>query len=65
MDSPKTKLLLKVTEAAELLSIARSKAYQMVQDGQLPSVRIGTSLRVPAAELNDYVAKLIRENAAQ
>ena len=62
MDTSK-KLLLRVVEVAELLSIARSKAYAMVQAGELPSVRLGKSIRVPAKALNDYVARLVEEGA--
>lgn len=45
------KLLLRVSEAADLLSVARSKAYAMVQAGEIPSVRLGKSVRVPRAAL--------------
>ena len=58
-----SKLLFRVVEVAELLSIARSKAYAMVQAGELPSVRIGKSLRVPAKALDEYVARLVEEGA--
>lgn len=64
MDST-SKLLLRVTEAAEQLSIARSKAYAMVQRGELPSVRLGKSVRVPQNALSDYVARLVSEAAAK
>lgn len=57
----KKRLLLRVADAAEMLSIARSKAYAMVQAGDLPSVRIGASVRVPAGAVEEYVARLVRE----
>ena len=54
------RILLKVSEVSEILSIGKSKAYQMVQQGQIPSVRIGTSklLRVPAEGLRKWAADL-------
>jgi excisionase family DNA binding protein len=52
------KLLLRVHEAAEILSIARSKAYAMVHAGELPSVKLGKSIRVPAASLKQFVEGL-------
>ena len=61
MQDTKPKLLLRVSEAAELLSVARSKAYVMVQSGELPSVRLGKSLRVPAAALTAFVERLTQE----
>ena len=60
MDSKQNtdKLLLKVTEAADMLSIARSKAYVLVQTGELPSVRLGNSIRIPSQKLREYVDQL-------
>ncbi len=60
----KPKLLLRVSEVAEQLSVARSKAYVMVQTGELPSVKLGKSIRVPAAAVSDYVQRLIAQAAA-
>lgn len=39
--------ILTVEEAAKFLRIGRSAAYEAVRRGDLPSVRIGRSLRVP------------------
>jgi excisionase family DNA binding protein len=49
------KFLLRPSEAAELLSISRSKAYELIAAGVLPSVRIGSSVRVPAARLQAWI----------
>jgi excisionase family DNA binding protein len=49
------KLLLRPTEAAELLGIGRSKIYSLLADGELPGVRVGRSIRVPAAALHRWV----------
>ncbi len=37
---------LKVPEVAEVLRIARSRAYELVADGEIPAVKIGRSVRV-------------------
>jgi excisionase family DNA binding protein len=42
-----TPAFLKVEEAAALLRISRSSAYEAVQRGELPTVRFGRRLRVP------------------
>ena len=55
MKDTQEKLLLRVSEAAEMLSVARSKAYLMVQTGELPKVVVGRSIRVPAAALRAWV----------
>ena len=46
---------LKVPEVAEMLQIARSRAYELVGSGEIPSVRIGRSLRVSRKELERWL----------
>jgi len=45
------RLVFTVEEAAQLLGISRSFAYEAVQDGQIPSMRIGRRILVPKAAL--------------
>lgn len=52
------KLLLTPEEAAEVLSLGRTKVYQLIGDGTLRSVRIGKCRRIPAAALADLVEQL-------
>jgi len=49
------KLLLRPAEAAELLSISRSKTYELIATGVLPSVRVGGSVRVPVVQLRAWI----------
>jgi excisionase family DNA binding protein len=44
-------LVLTVEEAAEVLRIGRSACYEGVRRGEIPSVRIGRTLRVPRQAL--------------
>lgn len=53
-----TKLLLTVTEAASRLSLGRSKTYELVRAGVIPSVRITGSRRIKVSDLLLYVAAL-------
>jgi excisionase family DNA binding protein len=47
---------LRVPEVAEELSIPRSRAYELIQRGELPAVRIGErSIRVNRAELERFL----------
>jgi excisionase family DNA binding protein len=46
---------LKVPEVATVLRIARSRAYELVADGKIPSVRIGCSIRVNRRELDRWL----------
>jgi excisionase family DNA binding protein len=54
-------LLLSPTEAAAHLSIGRSKVYELMRLGQLRSVKIGASRRIPQAALADFIATLVKE----
>lgn len=54
------KLLLRPEEAAEVLSIGRSKVYELMGAGVLASVRIGSSRRIPVDALCEFVQELRR-----
>jgi excisionase family DNA binding protein len=56
--------LLRVEEAAEWLGLSRTKAYQLVYRGTLPSVTIGRSRRVPVVELHAFVQRLMETGGA-
>ena len=50
------KVWLRVPEAAELLGLPRTRAYELIQRGELPAVRIGErSIRVNRAELERFL----------
>lgn len=51
--------LLKPLEVASLLRISRSFAYQLLQTGEIPVVRIGTACRVRQQDLDAYIQKNI------
>ena len=55
MAAPDLPLLLRVTEVARTLGIARSLAYEMARDGRLPAVRIGKAVRVPRRRLEAWI----------
>jgi excisionase family DNA binding protein len=50
------RLLLRPREVADLIGISRSTAYELINSGQIPSLRIGGMLRVPAAGLEEMIA---------
>lgn len=45
--------LLRVEEAAAILAVSRTRAYALVQAGMIPSVRLGSSLRIPVRQLRE------------
>ena len=51
VDMDEKREFLKVPEVAEVLRIARSRAYELVAEGEIPSIRIGRSVRVSREEL--------------
>jgi excisionase family DNA binding protein len=50
-------LLVRVEEAARLLSLSRSTIYEMLDRGELPSVRCGAARRIPLAALRAWVER--------
>ena len=52
------KLLLTPIEAAEALSISRSKLYELLASGHVQSVRIDACRRIPVSALQAYIASL-------
>ncbi len=48
-------LVVSVEEAARQLGISRSLAYELVQRGVVPSIRLGRRLVVPRQKLLDLV----------
>jgi excisionase family DNA binding protein len=57
------KLLMTVDEAASMLGIARSHLYQLLQNAQVASVKIGRSRRIPVAALERFVQRRLDEDA--
>jgi excisionase family DNA binding protein len=52
---------LKVPEAAELLGLPKTRAYELIQRGELPAVRIGErSIRVNRQELERFLLETRR-----
>ena len=49
------KFLLKPSEAAQLLGIGRSLIYELIARREIPSVRLGSCLRVPTESLQQWL----------
>ncbi len=47
--------LLRANEVAQQLNISRSLAYQLMQRGEIPTVRFGSSVRVRECDLKEYM----------
>jgi excisionase family DNA binding protein len=53
------RVLLRVEEAAEMLSIGRCRIFDLINSGELVSVKIGSSRRIPEQAVREYVARLL------
>lgn len=49
--------LVSISTAAERLDLSRSKLYELIADGELPTVRIGRARRIALADLRAFVAR--------
>jgi excisionase family DNA binding protein len=47
--------LLNSQEVAALLGISRSQAYNLMRNGEIPSIRLRSSIRVAPAALEKYL----------
>jgi excisionase family DNA binding protein len=54
---PTTRGAIDLLEAARMLGIGRTMAYQLVREGRWPTpvIRIGRLIKVPVAPLNAYL----------
>ena len=57
------RLFYRVSEIGELIGCSKSKAYELVANGTIPSTRIGTLLRVSRAVLEAFVKNAADEVA--
>lgn len=58
------KLLYRITEGMDVLSMSRSVIYQEMRAGRLRSVKRGRSRFISASAIADYVALLEHETRA-
>ena len=66
MESPKEiapqRLLLRISEVAEALGIGRTKIYEMIATGELPTVRVGRAVRISVTTLQKWVEQREQQN---
>ncbi len=61
MTAPDLPPVLRVEEAAELLRIGRSAAYDLIRSGRLRSFKVGRSRRIPREAIAEAIAHLTEE----
>lgn len=55
------KLLYRVNEAGQVLGLSRSRIYELMSSGRLPSVSIGRSRLITRQALEDFARRLVEE----
>jgi excisionase family DNA binding protein len=63
--SPSSRVLLSVEDAANRLSISRTRLYGLLKTGDIASVRIGRLRRVPAEAIAEFITRLAAEQASR
>src|SRR5687768_12497794 len=58
VDALEDRLLYRVTEVAVFLNVSRSKVYELLASGDLPSVKIDRTRLIRGSDLRDYVESL-------
>ena len=58
---PVERLLYRPAEAAEAIGVSRTRMYELIASGEIPSLRIGGSLRVPVDLLRRWVEQQVAE----
>ena len=51
-------VLLKIPDVMERLAVGQTKVYELMSSGELRSVKVGRSRRVPSDELERFIAEL-------
>ncbi len=54
-------VLLTIPAAMHRLSISRSSLYELMALGEIVSIKVGRSRRVPRASIDDFVARRVAE----
>ncbi len=53
-DTPQ-RLLLRIPEVAKTLGIGRSKIYELIATGELPTIHVGRAVRISVSTLQKWV----------
>jgi excisionase family DNA binding protein len=52
-------ILLRGEDVARILNISRALAYQLIQRGEIPSIRLGRAVRVRPKDLENFISEKI------
>ena len=55
--------LLTIDQARQRLAIGKSKLWQLIQRGEIRSVRIGRARRIPVEAIDEFIARELADQA--
>ena len=55
--SPGTKMTLSVREAAEMIGISKPKMYELIREGEIPSIHVGKKIVIARQALLDWLSE--------
>ena len=59
MNSTKTSVPLKVGQVAPMFGVSRATVWRLIYEGDLPHFKIRGSVRIPAAAVEEYLARVL------
>lgn len=54
------RLMLRPAEVADAIGVSRSKVYELLANHTIPSVLVGSSVRVPVDELRAWIGRQVK-----
>jgi excisionase family DNA binding protein len=57
--------LLKAVDIARILNISKALAYRLIQQGEIPAVRINNSVRVKPSDLEEFVNRCRKDRRSR
>ena len=55
------RLCLRPAEVGEQIGVSRTKAYELIASGEIPSLKVGGCIRVPVAALKMWIDEKARK----
>ena len=62
---PVERLAYRVQEFAVAIGCSRAKTYELIAQGEIPFIKIGKSIRVPAAEGRAWIERKLAAERAE
>jgi excisionase family DNA binding protein len=58
-------LLLRIAQAQQLIGLGRTKTYELVEAGEIPSIRVGRSRLIRYSALIQWIQKKLTSESVQ